>query len=152
MPYTNHADPPLAAKVGGVVWVALLGLSSLGQLPLATIELIFLLAPLVIIPLGLRVVASSRTHNPGNSHNTWAQPLQPFGATLAILSFCFSPGIGACLLASGWLIVCSIIGLCGLLRLWRDWFKSVEQICSSVGLLYLPVDGAGLVASRLGMG
>ncbi len=39
--------------VGGVAWTVLVAATLAGRLALSTIELLFLLAPLVIVPLGL---------------------------------------------------------------------------------------------------
>lgn len=148
----NYAERPIAAIVGGVVWIALLGISRTGLLKLGSIELIFLLAPMVIVPLGLQLVAAPRESIPAEPLLRWARLLQPLGAALAVASFCLPPGVFAATCAAGWLVVCSVIGLCGLLLLWRDRETSVVQICFSVGLFYIPVGGVGLVASRLGMG
>lgn len=147
----NYAERPNAAIFGGAVWVALLGITIAGLLPLGLIELTFLLAPLVIVPLGLELVAPPRNITIREPLYRWARFPQPFGAAFAVVSFCLPPGASAALLAFGWLVVCGLMGLCGLLRLWRDRTTSVEQICFSVGLLYLPIGGAWLVASRLGM-
>jgi hypothetical protein len=148
----NHTQRPIAAIVGGVVWAMFFGKTIFGRLPLGIIELIFLLAPLVIVPLGLRLVDATRESGFAESLLRWARLIQPFAAALAVASFCPSPGVLAASLAAGWLVVCGAIGICGVFRLWRDRATSVQQICSSVGLLYLPIGGVGLVASRLGMG
>jgi YndJ-like protein len=148
----RHANPPLAAIVGGIVWAALLGLSVAGRFPLTIIQLIFLLAPLVIIPLGLRVVDPSHVAGAGNTLYDWARNLQPPGAALAVASFYWHRGYTAASLAVGWLVVCGLVGLFGLLRLRRNGLGSAGQTCASVGLIYLPIGGVGLAASRLGWG
>jgi len=148
----NYSERPVAAIFGGAAWVALLGLSSAGLLPIGLIELIFLLAPLVLVPLGLGLIAAPRAIKLPEPFMYWARLLQPFGAALAVASFCVAPGASAAVLACGWLVVCGLLGLCGLLQLWWDRAKSVHQNCFSFGLLYLPVGGVGLVASRLGVG
>ncbi len=146
----NHVERPIAAMFGGPVWVLLLGVSIAGRLRLGIIDLIFLLAPLVIVPLGLGLVAPPRSVPHPDPLYLWARLLQPYGAALVVASYCLPPGIPAALLASGWFMACSLIGLCGLLRIWRDGFESVERICSNIGLLYLPIGGAWLGASRFG--
>src|SRR5579864_8578095 len=91
----NHAEPPIAAIGGSAVWIALLGISTTGLLRLGIIELIFLLAPLVIVPLGLRLVAEPHEATSAELLMQWARLLQPFGAALAVASFCLSPGLFA---------------------------------------------------------
>jgi hypothetical protein len=148
----TQANPLVMALVGGIIWAALFGLSVAARFKLTIIQLIFLLAPLVIVPLGLRLVASHDAANVENSVYDWARILQLPGAALAVASFRLPPGYTAASLATGWLLVCGMIGFYGLLRLWRNGLGPAWQICSSVGLIYLPIGGVGLVASRLGWG
>jgi hypothetical protein len=59
MNHPRHSNPPVptSALLGGVVWGALAAGSLAGRIDLGTIELLFLLAPLVIVPLGLELSA-----------------------------------------------------------------------------------------------
>ena len=49
-------DSRSSAKLGGILWVAIAVLVFSGRAPLGVIELLFLLAPLVVVPLGFEVL------------------------------------------------------------------------------------------------
>ena len=141
---------PTSALLGGVVWGALAAGSLAGRIDLGTIELLLLLAPLVIVPLGLELSARLEIFPQSSSLERYARHAQFLGAPLAAASFWLLPGGAAASLASAWALVCGLLGTCGLLRLFRGGIGSLDAACGTLALIYLPVGGAWFVASRAG--
>ena len=97
-----------SAALGAVVWLAFGVLSWLDILPLELIEHLFLLAPFVIVPLGLGLMDSD------SGSARWLAVgsfLQPFAATLALTSFFLPEGTLAAVLASAWLCTGLLLGV-----------------------------------------
>lgn len=140
-----------SASLGGLVWLLLgLGLAA-NRVPLDAISLLFLLAPLVIVPLGFGLAASLDTPGQVTIFARAALLLQPFGAILAVASFWFTPGRVAAAFAASWLLVCGLAALAGLMRLLRGAYQSAASLCLAVGFIYLSIGGVWLVLSRLGI-
>ena len=131
-----------------LLWCVIACLALTGRTWLGPIEVLFLLAPLVHVPLGLRVI---RPLSGGFSRfGITASRLLPAGAIAAALSFWPHTGFAAGLLAGGWLFICLLLAGEGLLFLFRGGYQSFQDICISVGLCYLAVGGVWLVLSRSG--
>lgn len=128
--------------LGTIAWL------SLWWSPLITIIPHFLLlAILVVVPLALWLIAqmaSSRTLQV-------AQIAQPIAALLATASFLLETGWLAGGLAAAWLAFTGLVALAGWLRLWAHRLTSAAEMCVTAGMLYLPVGGVWLAASRLGL-
>ncbi len=145
---------------GAAVWAGIAVLARVGVARLGAVELLFLLGPLVIVPLGMEL---GRGMGDGGRLEEIARRLQPLGAALAVVAMWFGPGRRAGLFALGWLVVCGLVagaGLVGLVRaLWEDADKSVlatwnsrtTRVVVGIARMDLAVGGAWLVASRLGM-
>lgn len=141
-----HAYAEASAFIGAFVWV---GFIATGLL--TTIEIFLSLAPLVVVPLCLRL---SSTPYPDGEHSLWyktATYTQPGAAVLAVFSFVVAKGPSAATLASLWLVVTVSVALFGLLRLLRRGFRPAEELLVDAGLGYLPIGGFWLVASRAGL-
>jgi hypothetical protein len=137
--------------LGGVTWLAFLAASVDEHSTLGTIEVLFLLAPLVIVPLGLLLTGIPGTGQSGEIAYRTACYLQ-FPAALAMgLSFGFSPGLPTALLASGWCIVSILVGWSGFIRILQRKFVPLEENCVDSGLLFLPIGGFSIVLSRMGV-
>jgi YndJ-like protein len=142
------------ATVGAAVWAGIAVLARVGIARLGAIELLFLLGPLVIVPLGLEL-------GRGMDGTGWfvelARRLQPVGAMLAIVAMWFGPGRRAGLFAVGWLVICILVAGAGfgdfVRALWTDADRSVRatRVVMGIARMDLAVGGAWLVASRLGM-
>jgi YndJ-like protein len=144
-----------SACVGAAVWAALAVLARVGVARIGGIELMFLFAPLVIVPLGMelgRVMGSS----------IWAERaarrLQPVGAAAAVVAMLLPPGRWAGWAALEWMIVCGLMGWSGVVGLGRSIFQrraaeasAATRVVLALGRIDLAVGGAWLVASRLGM-
>jgi hypothetical protein len=148
----------VCATVGAGVWAGMAVLARMGTARIGEIELLFLFAPLVIVPLGMEL---QRVMGAGGWCVDLARRLQPIGAAAAVVSICLAPGRTAALLALGWMAVCGLMVWSGLAALWRLGWENraggspastrVVKIAGAVGRIDLVVGGAWLVASRLGM-
>jgi YndJ-like protein len=141
--------------VGAAAWAALAVLARMGIFRAGAMELLFLFAPLVIVPLGMELgrVSGGAVRGTARRLEEAAQSLQPLGAALAIVAVWLPPGKWAGLVAAGWMVVCGLAALGGMLELRRSFAdRSVRatRFGANVGGVDLAVGGAWLVASRLG--
>lgn len=136
---------------GAVVWTVCLAAAAWGWMQIGPAECLFLLAPLVTIPLGLRLVLAVPEQGIAQPLFRLTLFLQPLGALLVAAGFALPTGRWAGVLAAGWLGVTACIGLCGLLGMVRSGIPLLERACLNLGLVYLPFGGLWLVASRLGL-
>jgi hypothetical protein len=139
------------AIAGGIVWVGLVAASRLQWARLDTIELLFLLGPLVVVPLGLELCVRLSHEVRSGLPTRIAQRVQLPAALCATASFWFQPGIAAAIFALAWFAFGCLIGFGALTRVIRGEFKSLKMACMIVSFLYLPIGCAWLVASRLGL-
>ncbi|HJY87138.1 MAG TPA: YndJ family transporter [Candidatus Acidoferrales bacterium] len=136
-----------SALVGGIVWCVLAAGSRIGWMNMGTVELLFLLAALAIVPLGLDLSAQlDGTAPPRLEH--WAALAQPGAALLVMASFFFPPGRVSVSCGSAWLLLCALLGWCGFLRLLRGAFAQLDSACTVLALVYIAVGGAWFAASR----
>jgi hypothetical protein len=152
---------PVCATAGSAIWATIAVLARLRLAPIGAIELLFLFAPLVIVPLGMEL---GRTFAPagifaGKSAEL-AQRLQPLAAILAVIALWLPPGKNAALLALGWLLVSLLMAASGIailasaLRAYPDADASAGRATSlvlAIARIDLAIGGAWLVASRLGL-
>jgi hypothetical protein len=106
-------------------------------------ELLFLLAAWIIVPLGLSFL-------PDSAPLRWARRLQPFAAALVTLSFFLTTGALAGGLAAPWLIVNGLVALGGVLGLGAAFRGGLPSLFVTAAALFPVVGGIHLVASRLG--
>lgn len=106
------------------------------------IEIALLLAPWVVVPLALRLVPQDRI-------SAVVRRLSPFAAALATASFLLPAGGAAAALAGPWFLVTALLGISGLLRLRGA--PNLPGLLFAAAHLFLPVGGAMLVQSRLGL-
>ena len=127
-----------SAAVGAVVWTLLMAIPLDPNLGIGTIEKLFLLGPLMVVPLGLALIGVERA----------VIYLQPLAGAAVVASFFLPPGLLAGMLVVPWLILVALAALGGLDRLVRG---GATEFCFGTALMMLPVGGGGLVQSRLGM-
>jgi hypothetical protein len=114
---------------------------------LGPIEILFLLAPVAVVPLAMRLSAGPADATPA----LWAaRRLQPWAALAVVASFFVHRGIGAAALAGVWLVVTALVALHGCVKVWSS--RAVAEVAVCAGCLMLPIGGGWLVLSRLGMG
>jgi len=127
-----------------------------GRARIGAIELLFLFAPLVIVPLGMELGRVLGVRSPLAQS---ARRLQPLGAALAVVAMWLPVGTFAGFAACGWMVVCGVAaadGMAGVARiLWRrrtgeSPVSALPDVALCVARIDLAVGGAWLVASRLG--
>ena len=139
-----------SAILGGIGWLSVLWVSKTTNAPIGTIEQLFLLAPLVIVPLGFLLAQTSDQQGWNRYLLQLACRLQPFAGFLVVISFWLTPGILTVVLTLPWLLVSGLVGLAGLRDLLRTGFDDMESVCFNVSLLYLTVGATWLTLSRFG--
>ena len=147
------------ATAGAAAWAVVALLAGIGRLRIGVVELLFLFAPLVIVPLGMELKRRDDSSRASVLHDA-ARNLQPLGALLAVLAMYLPAGITAGSAALGWMAVCSCAALAGAFELSgkvRRWHASSEDssglsgVLADLARLDLAVGGAWFVASRFGM-
>jgi hypothetical protein len=124
-----------SALGGGIVAA---GLAAWGLDLIATL---FLVAPLVVVPLVLELVAAPRI----------LSRIQPFAAAAAAVSFFLPTGPVAGVMAGAWAAFAGAIALVAFLRLRRAFSSGGPVLLETVGLLPVAIGGAMLVAARAGI-
>jgi len=106
------------ALAGAAAWAGVAVLARMGIVRIGVIELMFLFAPLVIVPLGVEL-GRLRGFSSGVARELagMAQTLQPLGAVLAVAAVCLAPGARAGFLAGGWMVVCGLMAWAGVVEL-----------------------------------
>ena len=150
---TEQSWAQTCAGLGATAWTALAILARAGIAPIGAIELIFLFAPLVIVPLGLELV---RVIGASGPIHAVARRMQPYAAVLTIIALWLPPGKLAATFASGWMLVCGLIALAGVNDLFSPKSReharlSTFRFAINVARIDLAVGGAWLIASRLGL-
>jgi hypothetical protein len=140
---------PPSALGGGVVWLALVGSRLGGLTRLTLIDLLFLLAPLVIAPLGLALIDFDE--GLPSSLLLVATRVQPLGAVLAVLAFLLPIGIPAAALASGWLLVCAVAALGALTYLVQGRSLHPVRLATAAAVGFMAFGASWLVLSRAGV-
>lgn len=122
-----------SALLGAAAWAVVAAVAPIGLL-----EKLFLLAPLVLLPLAFALLEPA----------PWmVGVLQPLAAAAATASFLVAPGFTAAGLATPWAVLTGVAALEGLLRL-RSFAR--EELVLTLALFLLPVGGFWLVATRAG--
>ena len=142
------------ATAGAAAWAGMAVLARMRIARVGGIELLFLFAPLVVVPLGMelsRVIAGT------SALHELARRLHPLGAALTVVAMWLPPGSRAGWFAIGWLVVCGLVagsGVVGLVRApWLDAGGGARatSIVICIARFDVAVGGAWLVASRWGM-
>jgi len=115
---------------------------------LGPIELLFLLAALAVVPLGLALAVPSG-EAPSRAL-TLARRLQPWAALLVVASFFVHRGPAAAVLVMPWLLVTLLVAAQGAGRFLGDAWRWAERAIDA-GCLMLPIGAGWLLASRLGL-
>lgn len=146
LPSSNRGVLQLPILIGSVVWVALALASFSPRVHLGIIEVLFLLGPWIVVPLGADLIRGA-----GNSKSSTLRDwILILAASLTTFSFFLDNRPLAAWFASSWLLVCAAFAGDGLRRFVMSGTKSFTQFCFAAGEGYLLVAGAWLVASRAG--
>jgi hypothetical protein len=137
------------------VWAGLAVAARIGIARIGGIELLFLFAPLVIVPLGMEL---GRKIGGGGWFEEVARRVQPLGAAMAVAAMWLPVGKKAGLVALGWMVVCVLMAVGGVAELGRvlrqERIGNVPvptRLVAAIARIDLAVGGSWLVASRLGM-
>jgi hypothetical protein len=137
----------LPILIGCGVWLALAMASFAPRVHLGIIEVLFLLGPWIVVPLGADLVRGAGS----SKHSSLRDWVLITAAALTTVSFFLDNRTAAAWFASSWLLVCAAFAGDGLRRSVVAGTKSFTQFCFAVGEGYLLVAGAWLVASRAGL-
>jgi len=137
-----------SAGAGFAAWIGAGMLGRLTKWDLSIYEWLFLLAPLVIVPLALRLLLRDFAESRSLILAVW---LQPLAAMATVLSFGFPPGVLAGAATLPWLSVCALLGLAGLACLGNVHRLTASALGAIAGMLYLTVGGVALLMSRMGI-
>src|SRR5438132_7700755 len=137
------------AAAGAILWLALVAGRLTGLTRLTLIDLLFLLAPLVIAPLGLRLIAFDTS--PGSGLLAAAVRSQPAGAAFATVAFLLPIGVAAAIFASVWLLVCAIAALGALADLLEGRSFRPVRLAPAAALGFMAFGAVWLVLSRAGI-
>jgi len=132
----------LNVVIGGALWGAVTLIPWDPNLGIGTIEKLFLLGPLVVVPLGLQLA--------GVDH-PWLSLMTAVGV---VISFLKPTGTIAGLLVAPWLMMCVYVALNGLWRARKrvaSPTQHLDEISRVVATIGLVVGGVGLLQSRWGM-
>lgn len=146
----------VCATAGAAVWAVIAVLARMGIARIGALELMFLFAPLLIVPLGIEL---GRAIVPTRPTEWLAQRFQPFAAAFAVIALLLPLGRVAALLACPWLFVCSLMAMAGLLDLFLVFRSPADPREPSHAVIFayalaridLAVGGAWFVASCFGM-
>ena len=139
------------AIIGGFLWSGLLAGNLADKFAFAWIELLFLFAPLVIVPLGLELIARIEKGTAPPLLERIARSMHLPAALLCLGSFFFDASAPAAILAAGWLAFSSLLALAGLLRVFRGAWRNLHSAIPALAFIYLAVGALWLVASRYGL-
>jgi hypothetical protein len=113
-------------------------------------RVLFLLAPLVVVPLGLALIARDDV---GRSSWSWRVALwiQLLAALTLLGGFVLPQGFLAAMLSLPWLGLTLLAALAGTLRVFRRGLLPLHELAIDTSLLYLAVGGGWAVLSRAGL-
>ncbi|MEX2118856.1 MAG: YndJ family transporter [Pirellulales bacterium] len=134
---------------GGVVWLATLALLRPSPLETTWAHLLLMLAALVYLPLGLRLVPLRASGRAGRLLRA-AALLQLPAALLLGCAYLLPQGLAAAALTLPWLAVTGLAALAGISWLARRGPLPPGELCFDAGLVYLAVGGAWAVLDRGG--
>src|SRR6201998_1791959 len=146
-----RTEDRLAASVslfGAAAWTAVAILAGLHLARVGIIELLFLFAPLVIVPLGLELARTvERATDASLSGVLWV--IQSFAAIAVCAALWIPSGLTAAVLSSLWLIACVLLVFSRLLNRTRNGY-SLLSFAVDVAHIDLILGACWFVVSRTG--
>ncbi len=138
----------LVSLGGASVWAVFAMLAGLRRAPFGIIELLFLFAPLVIVPLGFEL--TRRLTGVGSSRIAGLTPLLQILATIAVsIAFWLPPDRTAGALSVAWLLLCLFLAADRFLQS-RTEARTGVSLILNLAYLDLILGAAWLVISRSG--
>jgi hypothetical protein len=111
---------------------------------------LLLLSPLVVVPLGLELAASSNPNEPPSHLWQWVVQLQTPAALVLVIAFALPAGLLAAVVSLPWFVTTVLIAIVGLIRICRRFTFRWEELSLNAGLVYLVVGGVWVVLTRWG--
>jgi hypothetical protein len=150
-PQLNLADSRWNSTVsvcGAAMWSVFAALAGLRRAPFGTMELLFLFAALVIVPLGneLAGLISPGTRPPGVGQHA----LQAIAMLAVSIAFWLPPGRSAGVLGASWLAFCAVLVVKRLIYTWNR-PRITNFLLVDLAHADLVLGAAWLVASRAGL-
>jgi hypothetical protein len=136
------------ASIGAALWLVLLALRIQLASGVELIERMFLLAVLVVVPLGLRLSAFPRANG---RHSPWfrlACWFHPVAAIAAVSALVLEPGFASGGAAAVWFLFTIALADWGVARFLARRTFELEEVCVEVALLYVVIGGVWFVVSR----
>ncbi len=112
------------AIIGGICWAALAVGSVLSFGRLGMIELLFLLGPLVIAPLGVELSTRLDRGDQNQKRMRFVRRMQIIAALCVVASFWIPQGMTAAILALPWISFGCFLGFRGTLRFVRGGYTT----------------------------
>ncbi|HCU24439.1 MAG TPA: hypothetical protein DF383_05415 [Deltaproteobacteria bacterium] len=137
--------------LGAFLWLGFLTFFLVGKIRLDAVELIFLLASWVLVPLSLALL-SVRGGDPPLLR--WSRAIQPWAAALVTPAFFLPRGKIAGMLAMSWLGVTGLLSLQALLHLKRNLLQKTwdwSRFSIDIACLYVSVGAAWLACYCFGI-
>jgi len=142
---------PYCALIAAIVWIVTAFLLHPSPRHLKWGVMLFLLAPLVLVPLAMRLAAPETREGLDARLWRWASLIQLPAALLLVPAFIMQPGLLAGLLSTPWLVVTAMISASGILSMYQRRVWSLEELSINLGKFYLVTGGIWAVLSRLGV-
>ena len=158
MKSTPTLPPPAAtrfsglhsAAIGAAVWAVLLLWRRPSPFEFEWTETLLLLAPLILVPVGMELVRCTEPFGPDARLWRWSRRLQLPAALALAVAFRLPEGFSAACLALPWFATTTLIALAGLVRVLRRGLRPLEESCVDGALIYLAVGGGWVLLARLG--
>jgi hypothetical protein len=135
---------------GAAIWSAIAIASYFNWLRLDLVELLFLLAPWVVVPTALCLLPAMAKLYPIDILRLQRWPLF-VAAAFCTASFFRPAKFTPILLPISWLLICLCVSWRGMNRLLAFRLESFSQFCFASGECYIAVGGVWLVMSRIGL-
>jgi hypothetical protein len=133
------------AAIGAALWIgALIGIG-----PDWTTAF-FLLAPLVLVPLGLELIDAPERPLAARIWR-WALLVQPWAAALLVIAYALPQGPRAAVFAVPWFMVTALLASVGMSRFAARRTLHPAQLAVDAALIFVIVGGAFTVITRLGL-
>ena len=129
-------------------WAAIAVLAGFRRAPLGVIELLFLFAVLVVVPLGLEL---ARAQQSGSLAAQVTSVLQSLAALAVVASFWERPGLVGAALSVPWFVLGVLVAASGMWNLFQNEKRSLADLAVSVAGVDLAFAGGWLVVSRAGL-
>jgi hypothetical protein len=144
-------SPYGSALVGAVLWGAALILLRPHPFDTAWAKALLMLAPLVLLPLGLRLVGLHSLTGGQDRRRRIAVHLQLPAALLLGWAFLLPQGLPAAALSMPWLAMTGCLALLGLIRIWAHLRQPLRVLCLNAGLIYVAVGAFWAMLDRWGV-